>query len=149
MKIYLCSRYSRRDEMRTVRAELERYGHTITSRWLNTIWEEQDEAGSAAAPPEYRQEYAVKDMEDVCACDCLITFTEQPRSGGRGGRHVEYGAALALGKRLVVVGFRENLFHEHPQVTFFEDTVGMLNAMQTDGMPGPYTWPIVERRSEK
>jgi len=37
---------------------------------------------------------------------------------GRGGRHVEFGYAMAKGKRLIVVGYRENLFHEHPSVEF-------------------------------
>lgn len=122
MKIYLCGRYSRRDQLRSVREELLRLGHTVTSRWLDTNWEateRQDRVYSSAAPPEYREQYAALDLEDVAAADCLIAFTEEPRSGGRGGRHVEFGAALALGKRLVVVGHRENLFHHHSRVEFF------------------------------
>ena len=116
MKIYLCARYSRRDELRAVAAEAEQLGHTITSRWLNTKWEHKDDQGSSAAPPEYRERHAVEDLEDVLACDLLIAFTESPRSGGRGGRHVEFGAALAAGKRLLVIGPYENLFHHHPRV---------------------------------
>lgn len=129
MKIYLCARYSRRNELRAVREELQRQGHTVTSRWLDTEWEEKDSAGSSAAPPEYRHEFAVKDIEDVVAADCLIAFTEPPRSSGRGGRHVEFGAALALGKRLIVVGCRENLFYHHPRVEFFAETSEALDAI--------------------
>lgn len=138
MKFYLCARYSRRDELRSVREELQRLGHTVTSRWLDTNWEEkerQDQVHSSAAPPEYREQYAVADLEDVRAADCLIAFTEEPRSGGRGGRHVEYGAALALGKRIIVVGHRENLFHHHPSVEFHASQWDMMRAIQQEAPP--------------
>jgi hypothetical protein len=120
VKIFLSSRYSRREELCRYRDELQAMGHTVTSRWLVTSWRETDESGgSSAAPPEYRQEFATKDMVDVECCDCLIAFNEEPRSGGRGGRHVEYGAALAMGKLLIVVGHRENIFHHHHRVHFY------------------------------
>ena len=134
MKIYLCSRYSRRDEMRSVREELQRLGHTVTSRWLDTEWERKDDSGSAAAPPEYREQYAVVDMDDVLNSDCLIAFTEEPRGGGRGGRHVEFGIALALGKRLIVVGHRENLFYHHPAVEFFKSQWDMARALASEAV---------------
>lgn len=38
----------------------------------------------------------------------------------RGGRHVEFGMALAMDKRLVVVGPRENVFHLLPAVEQFD-----------------------------
>lgn len=132
MKIFLSSRYSRRDELRLLRLDLQRLGYTVVSRWLDTEWNETERESrlySSAAPPEYRQQYAVTDLADVVACDCLIAFTEPPRSKGRGGRHVEYGAALALAKRILVVGYHENLFHHHPSVEFFHswsDAVAFL-----------------------
>lgn len=119
MKVYLCGRYSRRDELRGVRGELQSLGHVVTSRWLDTEWTETERQGqvhSAAAPPEYRRQHAVADLEDVAAADCLVAFTEDQRGGGRGGRHVELGAALALGKQVIVVGPAENLFCHHPLV---------------------------------
>jgi nucleoside 2-deoxyribosyltransferase len=117
MKIYLAARYSRRDQMRELAAELRRMGHTVTSRWLETEWANRPDQ-SSAAPPEYRAKYACIDLDDVCAAEMVVNFTEAPGDGSRGGRHVEYGYALALGKRIVVIGFRENLFHEHPAVQF-------------------------------
>jgi nucleoside 2-deoxyribosyltransferase len=129
VKIYLCGRYSRRDELRSVADELRRHGHTITSGWLETAWERKDDQGSSAAPAEYRQEHSVKDMEDVRAADCLVAFTEEPRSGGRGGRHVEFGMAAAWGKRLIVVGHREHLFCHLPQVEFHASRWDMVRAL--------------------
>lgn len=117
MKVFLSSRYSRRDELRTIRTELQSFGYDVVCRWLDTEWNHKDDTGSSAAPPEYRAEYAVKDLEDVRSCDVLVAFAERVR-GGRGGRHVEMGAALALGKHVIVVGWKEHIFHEHPSVRF-------------------------------
>jgi hypothetical protein len=125
LNVYLCSRYSRRDQMRTLREELVRRGHVVTSRWLDTEWGSRPNE-SSAAPPEYREQYAVVDMEDVRAADVLVAFTEAPGDGSRGGRHVEYGMAAAWGKRLVVVGHRENLFHHLPGIEFYGSMMEML-----------------------
>lgn len=38
----------------------------------------------------------------------------------RGGRHVEFGMALALAKRCIVIGPRENVFHLLPQVEQYD-----------------------------
>lgn len=131
MKIYLASRYSRRDQMRELAAELTRMGHEITSRWLETEWVNRPGDG-AAAPPEYREKYAAIDMEDVRAADCVVNFTEAPGDGSRGGRHVELGLAVAWGKRIIVVGHRENLFHHLPVVEFFNSQWDVLRALNAE-----------------
>lgn len=129
MKIYLAARFSRREQLNELADELRRMGHIVTSRWLETKWVNRPDQ-SAAAPPEYRQTYALIDLEDVQAADVMINFTEDAiPNAGRGGRHVEFGYAMALGKRMVVVGYRENLFHEHPSVEFFETQWDMLRAI--------------------
>jgi hypothetical protein len=38
----------------------------------------------------------------------------------RGGRHVEFGVAVASGKRLIVIGYRENVFRWLAQVAFYD-----------------------------
>lgn len=129
MKVYLAARYSRRNQMRDLAAELKQMGYAITSRWLETDWVNRPN-DSSAAPPEYREKYAVVDMEDVAAADVVISFTEAPGDGSRGGRHVEFGLAVAWGKRLIVVGYRENLFHHLPAVEFFASQWDLLRALQ-------------------
>jgi hypothetical protein len=125
MKVYLASRYSRRDELREVARVLRTAGHEVTSRWLETQWVNRPNE-SSAAPPEYRERYAVIDAEDVRAADVVVSFTEAEGGGGRGGRHVEFGMAFAWGKRCVVVGHRENLFHHLPGVEFYATTADVL-----------------------
>jgi hypothetical protein len=109
--VYFAARYSRREELNGYRSELEALGIVVTSRWL-------------ATEPRMRSEYSDEDwrnlglidQEDVLAADALVCFTEPPGDGGSGGRHVELGMALALGRRVIVVGRREHIFHHLPEV---------------------------------
>lgn len=86
------------------------------------------QAGQRSA--ELRTKFAVDDWEDVNAAELVINFTEPPRAkANRGGRHVEYGIALAKGARVIVVGHRENIFHWLPQVEFFESWEKALDSL--------------------
>lgn len=103
--VYLSARFERRDELDGYRADLEAVGIEVTSRWLidptNPTPEVTDEAWG---------EVATKDVEDIRRADAFVLFSEQGRPGG-GGRHVEFGVAVGLGKRVILVGEPENLFH--------------------------------------
>jgi hypothetical protein len=132
VKIYLAARYGRRDQMRELAVELRRLGHTVTTHWLETEWANRPDQ-SSAAPPEYREKYALINAEDVKDADCVINFTEAPGDGSRGGRHVEFGMAYAWGKRLIVVGFYENLFHHLPGVEFFATAEDMVRSLDVNG----------------
>lgn len=105
--VYLAARFERRDELNGYRAELEAAGLEVTSRWLTDPTPElTDEA--------WRQ-LAAKDVEDIRRAGGLVLFAESGGSGG-GGRQVEFGVALGLGKRLIVIGEPENLFHRLAEV---------------------------------
>lgn len=108
MKIYLCARYSRREEMRGYADLLQAAGHVVTSRWINGSHDLSD-----AATDLDRSKLAREDYSDLSSADCVISFTEHPGAPGRqrGGRHVEFGLALEQRKLLVIVGPRENVFH--------------------------------------
>jgi hypothetical protein len=124
-KVYLASRYSRHDEMQGVRDVLAAvHGIEVTSRWIDC---HTDVTGDFTAS--FTQEFlhtnpqdcaplGQHDIDDLLAADTVISFTG---SGGKGGRHVEFGYALALGKRSIVVGPRENVFHTLPDVLWFPD----------------------------
>jgi hypothetical protein len=124
-KIYLAARYSRHPEMQEYAQKLRRYGYEITSRWIEG---DHDYRGDESAPAD-RLRFALEDWHDLCSADMVISFTEEPgKAGGRnrGGRHVEFGAALAMGKRCIVIGYRENVFHEVPEVEFYPSAVESL-----------------------
>ena len=121
MKIYLAARYSRHREMVGYREKLRAWGHEVTSRWIDGNHQVDDSGLSRLSPPEQRIQFAQEDVEDLLAADCVISFTEEPRStNSRGGRHVEFGLGLGRGKLLIVVGPRENVFHCLPEVEVFE-----------------------------
>lgn len=125
-KVFLSSRFSRKGELLHLRTLLQLNGFEVCSRWLDTEWnqtERENEVYSSAAPPDRLEEYSQIDRDDVVNCDVFIGFTESPRSQTRGGRHVEFGIAVALKKKLIMVGPRENIFHSLPEVIMLPETV--------------------------
>ena len=133
-KIYLAARYSRFPEMQKYRILLQNLGHKVTSRWINGGHELTKE-GSTEASEAARIVYANEDMIDLTYADWCISFTEEPRTTStRGGRHVEFGMAIALHKTCIVIGYRENVFHCLPSVKFFETWKDFYNSLvQTTG----------------
>ena len=147
-QIYLAARYSRRLELCTYRYHLSARGYLVQARWLDgghqmsnegvpigesgeaLVESEGDSGSQSERAAQLRARLAADDWEDVTSAEIVVSFTEPPRSNAsRGGRHVEYGIALGLGKRVIVVGHRENIFHWLPQVEFcktWEDALAIL-----------------------
>ncbi|MDP6583783.1 MAG: nucleoside 2-deoxyribosyltransferase [Anaerolineales bacterium] len=127
MKFYIASKSQA--AAREWKTALEAEEYTIVARWL-------DEDNFGSGPPyddEERSQNAVKDEEDVRACDALI-FRSEP-DGGRaaGGKHVETGIAIALGKPVYAIGPKENIFHWHPLVKMFATFEGFMKYLaETD-----------------
>lgn len=132
MKAYLAAAYERRDEMKGVAHVLQTFGHTITSTWVTS---------HADGPPmsfeqtlvEYRDNtercgaFGDRDLTDIESADTLIAFTDGEKA--RGGRHVEFGYALALEKNLYVVGPREVIFHTLPGVAWYPNWARFVMAL--------------------
>lgn len=122
-RIYLAGPFTSRDELRTVRDRLVADGHTVTSGWL--AW-----ADEADGTHDRLSGRAMDDLDDVTAADTLIMRTGVPTDSGHGW-HTEFGYAAALGKRLVVVGPRENIFHHLPAVRVYPDWDALYAAWGT------------------
>ena len=106
MKVYLAARFSDRAYMELVADRLKSLGIEITARWVYGGEEGLDRTGVACL-----------DLDDVDKCDTLVSFTQPHGTMTKGGgRHVEFGYALAKGKRLILIGERENVFHHYPKV---------------------------------
>ena len=112
MKVYLAARFERRDELRGYRDALQKEGIEVTSRWLDCS-PRPDTASSEFEL--FLKEWGIKDEEDVRRSDALVLFTHG--EGGRGGMNVEYGLAVGLGKRVLLVGPWVNAFHLLPTTT--------------------------------
>lgn len=133
MKIYLAARYSRHPEMREVRTMVEARGFTVTSRWIDCHGGQREESFTPETlnspyGPDVCAPYGKADVDDLIAADCVVAYTGTG-SGGKGGRHVEFGIAMGLQKRLIIVGPRENIFHCLPEVWVVENTGELLDLL--------------------
>ena len=110
MKVYIAAPYPCLIDARYAMLDLQAAGFEVTSRWITVSGNEGNE-------------WAHKDLQDVARSDVLLALNP-PRwkNIGTGGRHVEFGYAHALGKLLVVVGKRSNIFH-HLNKVHVTDTV--------------------------
>lgn len=121
MNIYLAASYHRRLELLGYWEQLGAVGHRVTSTWVDGHHEKPGEVVDSgvrySAPDEDVAKWAAEGVHDVLRSGCIISFTG---SGGRGGRHVEFGIGLAIEARLIVVGPREHVFHYLPQVEVYE-----------------------------
>lgn len=102
---YLAGRYDRRLDLLLLVPLLEAVGIGVKSTWLHGTHEGSED-------PAVLKHCAQEDLADVGLADMLIAFSEWPDVGfTSGGRHVELGYALGRGKRVVVIGPIENVFH--------------------------------------
>lgn len=115
IKIYLASRHEDRPDIVAVRSRLQEQGFIITSRWLT---DQQPQINGLIEDNETDSlTVQTNDLEDIDAADVLVVFSPKKAFGNStGGRHVELGYALAKKKKIVLVGYRENVFHWNPAV---------------------------------
>ena len=114
MKIYVATRFGRKDEVKKIYKKLIDNGHEISADWTvhqNMRPYENNERIS--------EEYAIKDIEGVKNCEAFILLSDE---GGQ-GMFVELGTAilsnLLYGRpKIFVVGEHNSncLFFFHPSV---------------------------------
>lgn len=110
MKVYLAAQYHRKEEIRKYADDLRHIGHEVTSSWL-----EEPHAPTTQLidlTDQQHRDYAIQDIVDIVQADSLVFFSvPDTELTVRGGRHVEFGYALARGIPIIVVGPKENIFH--------------------------------------
>jgi nucleoside 2-deoxyribosyltransferase len=119
-KTYLAARFPRREEMESYVIAFRGCGYDVTARWVFG-----GENGLT------RSDIALLDLEDVAEADAIVLFTEgygTHQTGG--GRFVEFGYAIALGKELNIIGDRENVFMHHPNINCFSTLDEFLRAKE-------------------
>ena len=114
-----------RDWAAEVSVVLAKAGHILTSRW---VWTTGD-MRTKMLPIAERRRLALMDEEDVKRATGGVVLLSGPRGLCPGGKHVETGMALALGRSVYVLGQEENIFHWHPRVKVFENIGGLLNEL--------------------
>ena len=117
MKIYLAARFARIEEMRGYADQLKEDGHEITASWVYG-----GEEGLTFS------DIASLDVNDVLRADAVVKFTEPYGSSNvGGGRHSEWGVAIASGRRLYLVGPKEQVFDWYPGVIDFPEFKHLRN----------------------
>lgn len=124
MKIYLASNYITHPEMRSLALILVSMGHAVTSEWINGT-DTDDWA-------QYWAQYAQRDLRDIDVADTVIFFSGNPKGcRKRGAKHVEFGYALGLFKRIFIVGKRQNVFHHLPGISRFTDIDALIEYLRS------------------
>ena len=106
MRIYLSASFAARDIIKLHAKDLAPLGHECTSNWLDEpamlVHDKALEAWQLRAR-------ANDDALDIQRSDLVVQFTDWPSTTG--GRYWEAGYGSALGKRTVIIGAREQVFH--------------------------------------
>lgn len=116
MKLYLAAMYQHMDQINKERVKFIMAGHIVTSRWLDGTEDHMSLAEAAAM-----------DLDDIDAADALVSYTlPKGTMFSSGGRHVEFGYAIARDKRLFTIGEVENIFHNLGTVTVLSSTEELI-----------------------
>jgi nucleoside 2-deoxyribosyltransferase len=111
MKVYLAAPYAEMKRMREWERILIAHGHESTAQWVQGA---EEHVGKTHA------QCAQMDLDDIDRADAVVSMTlALGTMFSSGGRHVEFGYAVAQRKKLVnvnVEGHFENVFHYLPQV---------------------------------
>lgn len=110
--VYIAGRSEDQVTVRSLREKLRAHGISSTARWL-------DPDGIV----DNKKAGAVQCLMDIGRASVfLIVNLSKIHRSGTGGRHVETGIALMLGKPIVILGARENVFHHLDSVRCVEPT---------------------------
>ena len=114
MRIYLSAAYARRNEIAELAFRLRNLGADVVSTWHDGSAENEHKMLD-----HQRGQAAAKDLCEVQRCDVLLALTDAMTpdldlSGGM--RHVEFGTAWAIGKRIWRVGPADHIGHNLPGV---------------------------------
>jgi nucleoside 2-deoxyribosyltransferase len=107
MKIYIAASFNSAERIYEQALELESIGHTVTGVWfqphdpIEKMWD--GNFGGRVA-----EVMAVRDLHHIKKADLMVIDTLDPSSTG--GRNVELGYAIGLGKRVILIGKAENVF---------------------------------------
>lgn len=116
VSIYIAGSYGRRAELLEHKLDYMSKGGKCTSTWLDKPESEAENNGLGKEPATY----AFRDLDDILVADAIVLFAEPDGVNARGGKHVEFGFALAHGKGCFVVGRKETVFQWLPHVEQFD-----------------------------
>lgn len=119
IRVYIAAPYPLRPDARRVAQALIESGIEVTARWLFEGVEDLNDTS------------ARKDLADVARANLFVALN--PASWGdvgTGGRHVEFGYAVALRKPVLLVGPRTHVFHWLSDIVQVDDERDLATAVR-------------------
>lgn len=130
MKVYVAAQYARKREIRECSAILRDAGYEVVSTWH--LEPHEANVTLAECGNDLLREYALRDLGEILQCEAFIFVAEdQHNQPPRGGRHVEFGYALAHYKRVLVIGDRENMFHYLGDIEVYPTFAAAVQALSS------------------
>ena len=103
-KFYVASKWEDRYVVRDIYKEIRKHGHRVTLDW--TVHDLPNRKLNQVEKDLLLRTYAMEDINGVRECDILIALFTEPRH--QRGAMIEVGAALGLGKFVLVIGHAED-----------------------------------------
>ncbi len=111
-RFYIATRFANKEAGRNLSIKLAMQGNICTARWL---W--RDEGADKGVGSRWKStdlsalavDYSRQDLEDISIADVVYVLTDNCE-GVPGGMWVEMGYALALNKKVLLVGPYQNIF---------------------------------------
>ena len=97
MKIYLAASFVNQKRLRQCKDALWQRGHYVLATWLD-----EQIKPEGMTEEQFERKMAIKDMQEVAACDCFILDLCDPTKTM--GKMVELGFAIAHHKLIYTVG---------------------------------------------
>ena len=117
IKLYIASRFQDREDALALKERLQARGALVTSTWLTPL--DGNNANMATLNGRYQEcrARATCDLDDIVGSDAVVVMSPlKAHKSGTGGRHVELGFAVGVGKPVFLLGSRENVFHYLPHI---------------------------------
>lgn len=126
MRIYVAGKWQDREDVRIWHNQLRARGHEITCDWTSHEYPGEGQEHLLT-------DYALADIKGVQDCDVLIALFEVEYAYR--GAFVEIGAALALGKRILILGHAGDscIFMNHPLVRIFDNAWDVMEVVNQCG----------------
>lgn len=128
--VYIAASFNLAETVRVLRDDMQDYVN-ITSSWCDEPPLVKDDYRETPVQARYR---ANEDLLDIERSEIVAVLTEMDSTTG--GLHVELGLALALKKRVVIVGPRRNVFHYLNVVEHYPDIASFLNRIEYEHNEG-------------
>lgn len=123
MRIYVAAQFETAGDVRNLAKKITEARHQVVSTWhqVSDKNETRQDAWTDRAIS-----FCCRDIIDLNRADTILFISQGDGSKSKGGRHFELGYAAAQGKRLLMIGPAENVFHAIPHIRHFDDEESFL-----------------------